>query len=182
MTRGPVLFAVRLRWLRLPVNRYRASVMLSVSFATARVGRTSPAHPRSWGAPLEETGQVLRLFGYVGAWHEVAGRPTLATYLKGRTGAERTHPCVVLVTGHYVAVSGWLFFVIHLARVSSSMPTTLQVAASGCRRCLSSPVEFGRQPISPQRLRLRSSLKTRPQANWTSFFAKRSRRNRAGNA
>lgn len=61
------------------------------------------------GAPLEETEQVLRLFGYVVVWHKVAGRPTLTAYLKGRTGAERTHPCVVLVTGHYVAVSGWLF-------------------------------------------------------------------------
>lgn len=68
-----------------------------------------PRAPAIMRAPLSETEQVLRLFGYVGVWHEVAGRPTLAAYLKGRTGVERTHPCVVLVTRHYVAVSGWLF-------------------------------------------------------------------------
>ncbi|MBB3612993.1 hypothetical protein [Rhizobium sp. BK602] len=56
-----------------------------------------------------ETEQVLRLFGYVGAWHKVPGRPTLAAYLEERTGLQRTHPTIVRVHGHVVAVSGWLF-------------------------------------------------------------------------
>lgn len=65
--------------------------------------------PAIMGAHDWETEKVLRLFGYVGTWHGVGGKPTLAAYLKGRTGLQRTHPCVVLVTRHYVAVSGWLF-------------------------------------------------------------------------
>ena len=56
-----------------------------------------------------EVQRVLRLFGYVGSWRRIAGQPTLAAWLEGRTGVERTHPCVVHVTGHWVAVSGWVF-------------------------------------------------------------------------
>ncbi|MGY5811706.1 hypothetical protein ACXHXG_28880 [Rhizobium sp. LEGMi198b] len=65
--------------------------------------------PAIMGTQLWETEQVLRLFGYTGTWHNVLGQPTLAAYLEARTGVQRTHPCIVLVTGHYVAVAGWLF-------------------------------------------------------------------------
>lgn len=65
--------------------------------------------PAITGTRDYEVQRVLRLFGYVGSWRRIAGLPTLAAYLEGRTGVERTHPCVVHVTGHWVAVSGWVF-------------------------------------------------------------------------
>jgi hypothetical protein len=65
--------------------------------------------PSITGTRDYEVQRVLRLFGYVGSWRRIAGQPTLAAYLEGRTGVERTHPCVVHVTGHWVAVSGWVF-------------------------------------------------------------------------
>lgn len=65
--------------------------------------------PSITGTRDYEVQRVLRLFGYVGSWRRIAGQPTIAGYLEGRTGVERTHPCVVHVTGHWVAVSGWVF-------------------------------------------------------------------------
>ena len=52
---------------------------------------------------------VLRLFGYVGYWRKLPDQPTLAAYLKTRTGVERDHPCVVDLSTHCVAVSGGVF-------------------------------------------------------------------------
>src|SRR5690606_2284494 len=89
-----------------PVSRVRDA------FRYVRYGASWTSRRRSppiMGTHTHETERVLRLFGYVGAWHKVSGRPTLAAYLEGRRGVQRTHPCVVLVTGHYVAISGWLF-------------------------------------------------------------------------
>lgn len=65
--------------------------------------------PSITGTRDYEVQRVLRLFGYVGSWRRIAGQPTLAAWLEGRTGVERTHPCVVHITGHWVAVSGWVF-------------------------------------------------------------------------
>lgn len=65
--------------------------------------------PAVTGTRDYEVQGVLRLFGYVGSWRRIAGQPTLAAWLEGRTGVERTHPCVVHVTGHYVATAGWVF-------------------------------------------------------------------------
>lgn len=65
--------------------------------------------PSIMGTQDYEVQRVLRLLGYVGSWRRIARQPTLAAYLEGRTGVERTHPCVVHVTGHWVAVSGWVF-------------------------------------------------------------------------
>jgi hypothetical protein len=51
----------------------------------------------------------MRLLGYIGQWQNVAGCPTLAAYLNNRTGIQRSHPCIVFLTTHCVAVSGGLF-------------------------------------------------------------------------
>ncbi|NYT32077.1 hypothetical protein HX898_16860 [Rhizobium sp. WYCCWR 11128] len=56
-----------------------------------------------------EVQEALRLLGYVGYWRHLPDRPTLAAYLNARTGVERDHPCVVLLSTHSVAVSGGLF-------------------------------------------------------------------------
>lgn len=55
---------------------------------------------------IEET---MRVLGYVGQWHTIAGCPTLAAYLKHRSGIQESHPCIVFLTNHCVAVSGDLF-------------------------------------------------------------------------
>lgn len=89
-----------------PVSRVRDAFRF-VRYGSAWTSRRRS--PPIMGTYTYEIQRVLRLFGYVGAWHKVGGRPTLAAYLNERTGLQRTHPCVVLVTGHYVAVSGWLF-------------------------------------------------------------------------
>lgn len=53
-----------------------------------------------------EIEQALRLLGYVGQWRWFSDQPTLAAYLKSRTGVERDHPSVVFLSTHAVAVSG----------------------------------------------------------------------------
>ena len=58
---------------------------------------------------LAETEKVFRLLGFAVSWQKVKGKPTLAAYLENRAGEQRTHPCAVRVTGHLVAVSGWVF-------------------------------------------------------------------------
>ena len=65
--------------------------------------------PPVMGTYPHEIERVLRLFGYVGIWHTVEGLQTLAAYLEERSGFQRTHPCVVRVNRHVVAVSGWVF-------------------------------------------------------------------------
>jgi hypothetical protein len=55
-----------------------------------------------------EVEAVLRLFGYVGEWRTLPGRPTVAAYLESRSGVERSHPCVVYTGGYCIAVSGWV--------------------------------------------------------------------------
>ncbi|MCW0001349.1 hypothetical protein OE766_24310 [Pararhizobium sp. YC-54] len=49
------------------------------------------------------------MLGYIGQWHSVKGCPTLAAYLKNRTGIHKGHPCIVFLTDHCVAISGELF-------------------------------------------------------------------------
>ncbi|MGQ3210913.1 MAG: hypothetical protein ACT6U0_21390 [Shinella sp.] len=89
-----------------PVSRVRDAFRL-VRYGTNWIRRHRS--PPIMGTYTHEIERVLRLFGYVGAWHKVPGRPTLAAYLEDRGGLQRTHPCVVRVTRHVVAVSGWVF-------------------------------------------------------------------------
>lgn len=56
-----------------------------------------------------EIEQALRLLGLVGQWRRLPDQPTLAAYLNARIGAERDHPCVVLLGNYPVAVSGGVF-------------------------------------------------------------------------
>jgi len=60
-------------------------------------------------ARCDEIEQALRLLGYVGQWWWFSDQPTLAAYLKTRTGVERDHPSVVFLSTHPVAVSGGVF-------------------------------------------------------------------------
>ncbi|WP_262576167.1 hypothetical protein [Agrobacterium tumefaciens] len=68
--------------------------------------RRAPAITTTSGDEIEST---LRLLGYAGEWHDFKGRPTLAAYLKQRTGIQQSHPCVVFLGNHRVAISGELF-------------------------------------------------------------------------
>lgn len=65
--------------------------------------------PAIMGTLAHEVARVLRLFGYVGSWRVVDDQPTVAAWLEARSGVERTHPLVVQVTGHWIALSGWEF-------------------------------------------------------------------------
>lgn len=89
-----------------PVSRVRDA------FRLVRYGASWTSRRRSppiMGTSTHEIERALRLFGYAGIWHTVEGLPTLAAWLEGREGFQRTHPCVVLVKRHVVAVSGWVF-------------------------------------------------------------------------
>ena len=66
----------------------------------------TPPIKRTYDGEIEG---ALRLLGYVGYWRRLPDQPTLAAYLNARTGVERDHPCVVLLSTHYVAVSGGVF-------------------------------------------------------------------------
>ncbi|WP_296083077.1 hypothetical protein [uncultured Agrobacterium sp.] len=65
--------------------------------------------PAIMGTLTYEVERVLSIFGYVGSWRVVDDQPTLAAWLEARAGVERTHPLVVQVTGHWIALSGWEF-------------------------------------------------------------------------
>lgn len=65
-----------------------------------------PAIRGTWHCEVEA---VLEIFGFRGQWRTVTGRPTLAAFLERRQGDVRTHPCIIEVTGHWVAVCGWQF-------------------------------------------------------------------------
>lgn len=67
--------------------------------------RTPPIKRTSDG----EIEGALRLLGYVGYWRHLPDQQTLAAYLNARTGVERDHPCVVVLSTHCVAVSGGVF-------------------------------------------------------------------------
>jgi len=89
-----------------PLSRVRDAVRL-VRFGAGWVHRSrSPIINYMSDTDIEET---MRALGYVGEWHDVAGCPTLAAYLKHRTGVQKSHPCIVFLTTHCVAVSGDLF-------------------------------------------------------------------------
>lgn len=68
-------------------------------------GRT----PRITGAALRETEETLRLLGFVGEWHQIERAPTLDAFAASRSDKMRTHPLLVVVTGHYVAIHGERF-------------------------------------------------------------------------
>ncbi|MGW9232517.1 hypothetical protein ACWGPT_16785 [Pseudorhizobium sp. NPDC055634] len=89
-----------------PISRVRDCYRL-VRYGSGWVNRRRA--PPIMGTRLVETEKVLRLLGFAVSWQKVADAPTLAAYLDNRTGMQRTYPCVVRVTGHLVAVSGWLF-------------------------------------------------------------------------
>ncbi|MDR6590088.1 hypothetical protein [Agrobacterium tumefaciens] len=57
----------------------------------------------------DEIESTLRLLGYSGEWHDFKRRPTLAAYLKARTGIQQSHPCIAFLGNHRVAISGELF-------------------------------------------------------------------------
>jgi hypothetical protein len=65
--------------------------------------------PAIMGTTHREVEAALQVFGFYGRWQAVRGNPTLAAFLDQREGVLRTHPCIVHVTGHWVAVSGWTF-------------------------------------------------------------------------
>ncbi len=68
--------------------------------------RRAPAVTKTSDDEIEST---LRLLGYAGEWHDIKGRPTLAAYLKARTGIQQSHPCIAFLGNHRVAISGELF-------------------------------------------------------------------------
>lgn len=65
--------------------------------------------PAIMGTTHREMRRVLELFGFIGHWQTISGKPTLAAFLEAREGSLRTHPCVVEVTNHWVVISGWQF-------------------------------------------------------------------------
>jgi hypothetical protein len=65
--------------------------------------------PAIMGTDDSEVQQVLARFGFTGHWQTIPDRPTLAAFLEAREGRMRTHPCIIGVTHHWVAVSGWQF-------------------------------------------------------------------------
>lgn len=82
------------------------------AFRLARYGRkwlSMPRSPAIKGTWPSEVTAVLSMFGYIGNWAPVSGRPTLARWLDERKGVTRTNPCIMEVTGHVVATSGWQF-------------------------------------------------------------------------
>lgn len=89
-----------------PISRVRDAVRLHRHGAGWVDRRRAPAITKTSHTEIEST---LRLLGYAGEWHDVKGRPTLAAYLKARTGIQQSHPCVVFLGNHRVAISGELF-------------------------------------------------------------------------
>lgn len=65
--------------------------------------------PNVRGITNRELETVLNTLGYIGRWVEAPGRPTLAAWLDNRNAEQRGNPCIVNVTGHYVAVGGYMF-------------------------------------------------------------------------
>ncbi|MFI3905385.1 hypothetical protein [Ochrobactrum sp. S1502_03] len=65
--------------------------------------------PAIMGTQNYEVETVMSVFGFAGQWQKIGGDPTLAAYLDNRFGFLRTHPTIICVTNHYVAVSGWEF-------------------------------------------------------------------------
>lgn len=81
-------------------------------FRLARFGshwRDRPRSPPIMGTRDREVEHAMRSLGFHGHWQTVPGNPTLAAFLESRQGLLRSHPTIVCVTRHYVAVSGWLF-------------------------------------------------------------------------
>ncbi|RVP95803.1 hypothetical protein [Sinorhizobium meliloti] len=68
-----------------------------------------PRSPPIMGTRDHEVEHAMRSLGFHGHWQTVPGNPTLAAFLESRQGLLRTHPTIIQVTRHYVAVSGWLF-------------------------------------------------------------------------
>lgn len=89
-----------------PMSRVRDAVRLNRHGAVWVDRRRAPAITKTHDDEIEST---LRLLGYAGEWHDIKGRPTLAAYLKARTGIQQSHPCVVFMNNHRVAISGELF-------------------------------------------------------------------------
>lgn len=86
--------------------------MVRDTYRLVRFGREwvhRPTAPGIVGTTYDEAEKVLRLLGFVGVWRHVDGAPTFAAYMQARTGIERTHPGILFVTRHAVAVSGWQF-------------------------------------------------------------------------
>ncbi|MBU2325896.1 MAG: hypothetical protein KJ755_00850 [Alphaproteobacteria bacterium] len=89
-----------------PISRVRDAFRL-VRYGEGWIHYTRA--PAIMGTLAHEVARVLRLFGFIGSWRLVDDRPTLAAWLEARAGVERTHPLVVQVTGHWIALSGWEF-------------------------------------------------------------------------
>lgn len=65
--------------------------------------------PRVKGMMNNELATALRILGFVGRWIRVSCNPTSAAWLEMRTAEQRSKPCVINVTRHYVTVSGYEF-------------------------------------------------------------------------
>lgn len=65
--------------------------------------------PAIMGVTMAEISHVMNTFGFEGEWESFDRAPSLAAWLETRTGLARTHPVVVHVTGHLVAVRGYEF-------------------------------------------------------------------------
>lgn len=82
------------------------------AFRLARCGASWVNYDRApaiMGTTHREVEAVLQAFGFIGHWQTVRGNPTLAAFLEERNGDLRTHPTIIEVTGHWVAVCGWQF-------------------------------------------------------------------------
>ncbi|MDF1608271.1 hypothetical protein PZ897_08800 [Hoeflea sp. YIM 152468] len=82
------------------------------AFRLARFGKRWIEFDRSpaiMGVTLAETYHVMNTFGFGGGWESFDRAPSLAAWLETRTGIARTHPVIVHVTGHLVAVRGYEF-------------------------------------------------------------------------
>jgi hypothetical protein len=52
---------------------------------------------------------ALRYLGYEGFWVDVKNKPTLAAWLENRERMMKDYPCLVIVSNHFVAISGHTF-------------------------------------------------------------------------
>jgi hypothetical protein len=78
-------------------------------FRTVRYGSDWPAWERAPAIRHTSAGnvqKVLLIFGYESHWHTIQGNPTMRAWLERRSGPMRTHPGVLMVTGHWIAFSG----------------------------------------------------------------------------
>ena len=100
---GPVAVAA--------ITRQPISVVRD-AFRLTRYGKRWVEYDRSpaiMGVNMWEISHVMNILGFGGGWQSFDRAPSLAAWLESRTGMARTHPVIVHVTGHLVAVRGYEF-------------------------------------------------------------------------